>query len=1636
MTDPKITSAFAAAPSGSSNDGDVESLADRLSSLDLTYFLDQEKDEKESVLVNDKGYKRSRHAFRSNKRKAHKKNSKALVLKHHRKKNAKKSKKGFRPESDEVENFVSKYLTKRNLENISSSDYVPSEQEKQLFVTLQETFASHGGGESERVLKTVTQVLCYLGSLTQCSSWLQVTAATSQLVSGLLPPSVYRAVLNKITIEPQSDDDGFFSDFVSKMREARLTMVGLSSVPCIKQISRVVTLVTLAGLTPAYVKDSEFLSNALDMWTKRVTAGGIWDNFLELFVGSIEFCGEFLLAWKSKTFDKLLMPSDIHSRCTGLLALKDVIARGQLDSTVGKTNEQVFEEVVDCLRDVERLVKSPGVPAPEKFALSRYSRELLDLKYFIEFIDSENKLREEPSAVLFYGPAGIGKSGMIFSTLRLLSARYGFACKDENIWYPGKGDEFDSGYNGRITTIIEDDIANEKKEFITGSSVYDFLRYVNIVPAVSVQADLEKKGRINFKPKCVIGTTNNERINTEHFAISQVAHLRRVVFVEVRVKPQYQKTFVNSKNREVQTDRLDIDKYDGDPDDPFQELHEYRIINWVQNHGAANADKVEGDWMDMEHGLKAIIKECDARRINCKTYIDTIQRIRDAELCEKCHFPPKWCECVCECEPEFGETFFHMITPNQVMHRVLLHILWRFAPSTVFRGRITDFLMTNLMRVLMYGARIIGRNYVIRCIALNILSSFIMLIFGWGVVRIAGLLNLVLMIITWLLFAPRIKRMVEAQICQQIAESTNRPAFLIAGQVMALGVAAYVMYSSLKILATFTGALSMPKEHTPEGKLQPTCQKDVDDRKAESNPWLDAPAAPEYLQQTRVSGMTEGQAHQKVENNLLNVNIMSTTGASIVWSNALMIQPGIALLPKHAFERMEWRKFPIHMVRKHNCPSSKMKCWIHNFQQVDESDFVLVQLSNVATFTNVIDLFPDEIWQHRGTATMLTRDKHGLIHSRYIYHKFKPEVNNGVVTWPGSEHAFHQFQKTAKGDCCSPVVASKKPHMIVGLHMGGVPDQPHGCSHQLTAVQIKRALSQFPDRVTKDGPVPVPMAQAGVLDLDRYGNEQKNFVPEFHERSVVNFTAEKDGHVPDFYPVGSLKQARAHYFSDVNTSPISELLEKRGRPQKWGPPKFASDRNHADSFQIMIHGEQDYPPESVDWAVKDYLEPVLEKVREMPPKFNQPLSLHDAINGVPGERFISKMNFSTSSGYGLRGKKEAHFENVGTEMDPVRIPSFQVEEEVHKVLDKYKTGTMDHPVARSALKDEPTKKGKTWVRVFNSLPLYNLLISRMYLLPIIAFINSFPLLCETAVGVNCTNDEWDELARWLREFEDYTCEGDYSKYDIRQNGQIIRAFSIVLLEIAREMGYSAIDLKVLETMFFDFSAACWMFNGSIFFMNGSWISGILITILMNGGGHSLRKRIFYHMTWKFIYITIPDPFRIHVHLITMGDDGAETTDLVWYNTAEMQKFFAFYSMPYTDAAKSEVAKPNVLFKDLAFCKRKFRYDERCGLYLAPIALDSIYKSLHCYMESKTPVDDIIIGNVDNALRELARHDEQTFNEERAVIYGVLAEYGMLHMSKYILTTYQEWGKILTDKNRSDEMAFDLVEDEGESHSFS
>jgi len=822
----------------------------------------------------------------------------------------------------------------------------------------------------------------------------------------------------------------------------------------------------------------------------------------------------------------------------------------------------------------------------------------------------------------------------------------------------------------------------------------------------------------------------------------------------------------------------------------------------------------------------------------------------------------------------------------------------------------------------------------------------------------------------------------------------------------------YALRSTIKSLFSMANTA----QFLDEGNLNPQSVEDVDERRASPNAWPYLNLQIHRTEKVRMASATLKQVQEDIY--VKNcARLVQDIQGHVRSTNIFFVKSNILIMPKHAYRTLD-KEHPVSIVRNQHFVGGFIPD-VYLTRPIEIGlDFVMLQTSKGIFVEDAVQWFaPYRLTGQKQECRMISREKDGtVVHRKFMYNT-TTQGQNEEGNAPGSTHVTDT--PTKSGDCGSPVFLAGNPFYITGFHCGGseptvvcgytVGTKQASC-FSVTRDEITDALakmSTFHNESYIIGYSGDPIMEVSEPPLSLYDLPGYVYDAVIHARDCMNFIVATSARIV-LEPIGSISQVRFKRKSKVSLTVISEFLDQLARPNKWGPPKFASDRNHSETLQAILNGVYEIPPSILSLAIEDYILDVEHMIPKLSVSGVRPLTYMEAINGRPGERYINRIPMNTSAGYLLQGGKEAHFDRETLENgECVDHPKQYITDEYHRTLEKLKQGIPPRHPYVSALKDEPTPVDKTKVRVFQVSSLIMSIIWRQYTLPILDFLFSIPLVSEMAQGVNC-EDEWDQLGKFMFDHSHDCLEGDFSKFDASISGQLIRAVGYIFCRIARRIGYTEEDVLVLQTLFVDVSYKAMLWNGSMFYLDRLVPSGVTITVFINGICNMLLHRVAWIILWRENEMGPIENFRKWVHMLTMGDDSVGSTRKPWFNMYTLQMTFARMGMKYTDGRKNEVAVPFFAPPDIRFCKRAWLYNAFVDQFVAPLELDSIYKSLHCQMISATNAIDITVGNVEQALRELALHPREVYDAEADIIRSACIAAGIDNYIQYLSYSYGDW----------------------------
>jgi len=1453
----------------------------------------------------------------------------------------------------------------------------------------------------------------------------------------------------------------------SGVSSLKTSVAALDTIPGYRMLKEFFTIILFFGLKPSSLTSDSTITAVLEAVEKSVDVTGldvmmccmnISERLLEVF--------EIYLGGGDVT--SFLAPQSLFSRVSALDNRYKFIKLGSYEDVYENKVEDFVTELRKTLAEISQELKRGKLHPTTRIIYVGYENKLTKINEDIKARSQSFQLRMKPHCVVVYGPSDIGKTTVLNQIIAAVGKALNIDVGLKKRWYANENDDYDSDHRQDMTVGIWDDAGNAindgtQAKYHIGSRL---IKIVNNIPAYSIQAEADKKGQIQYKFDIVALTTNVLELGAYSTSNEPYSILRRGIWVEVRVKPQFQSR--------VAAGKLDPDRalvYENGIQVP---LHDLLIFRWVEDvHGKIDKQQLL-PWTCISKAIPFICERWKKEREEQRQFVKVENKAHLIPRCEMCYQPATsvWCQCpnakhVTEDEmKEFWET---PLTPEA-------NVVAKYLMNSTFSSLCGYFLRIPIPRVLesfvrpyyldvtehavavVTNASSVEMYYPSICLAGTLLSIDIRLVFCAFIITLFSLLSnkflistrarfvnslclvtlilverltqslviTTLSIVLYLLFVALNIAVFARDVFQMELERRIREG----GNYLETRTLPFLKYSLVTVTA-LSGIYMMKKMWqglkpviSAQSDLLPRNNEDIAVRHAKKNDWIKVEPARMPAVET-VKSMTYDQVVRKLSPHFLRFDL--DTEHVRVRGMAIAISTSLFLVPLHSLGKYAQVGDQIHYDTKPKTLSTRGVANIVKMYTIPNRDFTIIQIDKQLPVSDKFLEFMPESYQEDATMCSMLTLRDELSEQKVLY-KFSKNVNNGVHISPGSVHLV--AKPTEVGDCMSPLISLTNPHLILGFHCGGNGSDTAACFTLLKS-ELKQAINHFRVVIPEGRIVAVK-----VEDWDNYrypvvfnsirnkntidGSRIHDLKEEAHERAVVNFVEMKEEDLvqPDCAYFGYDEKARFHPRSNIQITQFSPFLEHHGWERLHGRPDFRFDRNHATYFQIGIRGITSIPKRLLDVCMSDYVNPILQNFVEVgyKPVVSRTLTLHEALNGYPGTMWIRSIDEKTSSGSGLPKQKQNHLEITFDEYTGRKTfwPKEYITEEVAEMFATLSRGELVSPIVRTSLKDEPTKISKdgtlSKVRMFAVFPMSFFLLGKMLFAPILAALYDFPLMSELLQGVNCTNRQWNEVKEYILDFEpERALEGDYSKFDANLSGQIIRAAGSILVCVGRFLGYTSGELLAAHTYVCDVSMNPWMFAGSMLVMDKMNPSGNYLTIAINGIANALLHRCaWYSLKPK----TFEGTFRENVRLGTVGDDSIATTKNEWFNMKNIQKYFSTINMPYTDGRKSSVVPEFFKANDVVLCKRTFRYEPRVDCYVAPLAIESIGRALHCkkkfYLDEWTLTAQCIISQ----LRELARHDEATFVFYKEIIKKAADDYGIGSLILELTYSYDEWWDVL------------------------
>jgi hypothetical protein len=1221
-----------------------------------------------------------------------------------------------------------------------------------------------------------------------------------------------------------------------------------------------------------------------------------------------------------------------------------------------------------------------GLTGPEKTIMSTKFEKLRKLRAdFVQFRTS-GQLRMAPFGLYIHGASAVGKSYVSALLMRLLLKMNNFDCSDERLMTLNPSDKFMSNAKSFVNGIFLDDVGNTKPDFCEEAFTQRMIDLINNIPYYANMAELDQKGKLALEPNVVVMTSNLmlDRL-ARIYSHDVMSIIRRCnIHLTVFVKPEYC----------IHGNQLNSEKVRNDfGDDPYPDVWEFECFI------ADNTDDPKGELKKLfDHRISlaeviALLQEHSARHFaNQAVVVENSRNLNEKlQICDMCSLPTPMCKCC-----QFGVDLPAEIKKSidWILDHRVLNVLYIFQDNQIYSKHIST-IIAFLKRKDRWEGPDTFRNFG-HCSILFALVWYLL----FSVVNFVWFVSAIYCYLASFYVFYKSKIIAIAELSGTVkhvfksVRSRRAKNFFASCVVVAI---AYKLIKRYRAFWQFQGNL-----------LNPTAEE-VEIRDKEANPWVGAYVQP--VPQNLHVQCSKEQLMSNVESNLCYLKLPHHTDG-VAFCDIFFLKSNIAVIPQHMWYAEDIRYEVYHTQRVvangDTVPHKRghgIISRLHSYN-IPGTDLCIVYIPGCGTWRDVTKFLPDSKMGD-AHATMIYRRSDGSIvkYSTYMRKSDKVKVKN--IEYSG--HTYVLPEDTFCGLCIGTLVSDTKPSLISGFHLAG--NGKHGASGFLTKNMVNTActeLSKVSSILLPHSDGNFPEKQCGVKLLDSTS---------VHPKSCVNYIP-----VDGVFNVYGSCPGRSTYRSEVVKLPISkDVTEICGVPCLWGKPKMHPWKPFFANLQNTSNPSFGFPAQALEWAVNDWLEPMLKLVKQKPwNKSVRPLTEIETVSGIDGQRFMNAMVSSTSIGVPLSGPKKNHMIALNPDDHPGHACPMVLDEtimtEVARLKAAYLKGERGYFILKASPKDEATKLDKDKVRIFFGCPGAALYILRQYLLSIIRFICCNPLVAECAVGINSHGPEWDQLAKHVTKYgKDRILAGDYKAYDTRMSAQLTLATYNMYVKIAEASGnYTQDDITILKGAITDSCYPFISFNGDLISLHDLHISGTCITAVAGSGANSLMQRCAYYTVTKKENKKL-EKFRDIASIQTFGDDteGSVAERAEHFNFISLQNFLAESGIEFTMPDKKSAPKKFLHIDETDFLKRRNVYCEELDQIMGALDKQSIFKSLHCVLKSKhvTTLQQSQM-NIDGALREIFLHGKDEYETLRAQLKEVAAR-NNVHGCLMLDVTYED-----------------------------
>lgn len=1304
-----------------------------------------------------------------------------------------------------------------------------------------------------------------------------------------------------------------------------------------------------------------------------------------------------------------------------------------------------YHEFVKKLEDTLENGKALEKYLDGKFEKTHVKSCMRELQFMKDSILSKRncqKSRDAPFSILFFGPTSIAKTQITDISTQHFARVFGKDPSESGIYIRTPGDKFWSGYDASAWCVVIDDAAQlNPKLGIEDPTITESVRIKNNCRFTATSPNVEDKGKLAVRPDLFIVNTNVKDLNSRTYYSCPAALLRRFPFVvSLVVKPEFRK----DENNE--TSQLDSNKIHSTPGQ-LMDIWEFSIEAVTSKKG--NWLEVEYTQLHTFKGEGAIYQYLRWFTCAAKAHRENQDQARDArytsqtiKLCENCCFPTDDERCQCA-HAQVGTQAQQVIDESPLSDNLLAFQARlnqeRDVPMEMYRDA-NGILQMRLVdaessedeaisesiiednRTLFTKALDASQDiWVIADCTARMLASYVKYSVS-TVAQVVSLLGEKASMFT----NSMLNRMVEIISFKQIMMA--KEAIVAVGEKVYQKLMNWKVVGFCTLIATIlAGAagsrylylmfgecagckkldtdlfeskglvndqIALEKENAAlkveltaikggeqkivaEGMVETTWKKD--------NVWVtDRIEMSEFHVSQKTIGwkdMPFEEVCKRVSKNVLSLVHTQTPFVDWTVDMPLMKTTAIGLVGHlyvtnaHCFDfkKEAYARVSRHPDVEHASANIRLMLEREDMHFVGE-DLVFFEILGLPPVMDIRNLFFENMCSSLVSNGAYIHCRYGMRPEASPVFRIHENTEKGVVTnldkpvesglWRCTPE-----KATVNGDCGSLLIA-KSPlgPVLLGIH------QLRFGNNDAAAIPITRKM------LVKAGLNFAPQVEASAPDL---GDVK---LRELDRKSTAWQTrAEGKG---EFFGSSEKGRFRTGGKSKVACTAIREYAVAEGFKDNFLPPVMVGPEVMGRNVTVNMQHPAPIRMRVIKRACSSYVKKIIKGLKKMPAarrRISTPLSFLEAVNGIPGCKFIDKMNRNTSMGFPRCKSKRNYIFPVEAEgyNDAVAFTP-EVMAEVEKIEAMYREMIRTCPVFKMSLKDEPVTQAKVdakKTRGFKGGPGAWQVIVRRVMLPFVKIFQENPFLFEGAPGMNCNSHSWKKLYEYGTKFGIDRCiAGDFGAFDAHMLANLIlMIFRLILVPIFQFCECEPWMICCLYCIAEDVAFHICDVQGDIMMFFGGNPSGWALTVILNCLANSVYMRIvFVHVAPDGIHV---DEFHIFIMLMTYGDDNMMNSSVDWFNHTVIVNTLAQYGIEYTMADKKSESRPFINISEITFLKRSFVPVDGGDRVACPLAWESIEKMLTKCVPSKTICpEEQAVQTIRSAIGEFFQYGPEMYKE--------------------------------------------------------